>query len=235
MDYSSSKASSIEENIIIHEGPHHGDRPMLQPQNNDNQQQQPQRPGKSLKKKQDQAIRHQKLAVAWKRGERKYVHGVKSMSSPEANVYQKLLKLAASAGPDNLYSVEHRTISKRDCLDGGDYARMDPPSFWAGSEKFADNMEGYQYYLWNYIGAPAYDVLSDGIETDDEDVVRNLEGVARLREWIKHVEFGLDRDTDQSICRIHLGLGQGYTNWVPLFKMAKILDPAPYITQAKTI
>ena len=232
MDHSSSKASSIASKIV-REDRHHDHRPMLhqQPQS---QQKEPDRPAKSLKeKKRDQAIRHQKLVVALKRGERKYVHGIKSMSGPEADVYQKLLELAASAGPENLYSVEHRTISVRDCLDGGDYARMDPPSFWAGSEKFADNMEGYRYCLWKYIGGPADDVLS--VETDDEDVVRNLERVARLREWTKHVEFGVDRDYDQSICRIRLGLGQGYTNWVPLFKMAKMLDPAPYITQAKTI
>ena len=96
-------------------------------------------------------------------------------------------------------------------------------------------MEGYKYCHSKYKGRIADDVLSDGAETDDDDVVENLERVARLREWVKHVEFGIDFDTNHSISRVCLGIGQGYTNWVPLYKMAKTLDPSLYITQAKNI
>ena len=128
--------------------------------------------------------------------------------------------------------MNYKAISKEDSFDfnNRDFARLEPPSFWANSEKFVDNMEGYKYCYSKYKGRIADDVLSDGAETDDDDVVENLERVARLREWVKHVEFGIDFDTNHSISRVCLGIGQGYTNWVPLYKMAKTLDPSLYIT-----
>ena len=58
------------------------------------------------------------------------------------DLYQKLLKLAADSGPRNLYSVDHKTISGKDGLEFNkfDFAILEPPSFWADSDKFVENM-----------------------------------------------------------------------------------------------
>ena len=63
--------------------------------------------------------------------------------------------------------------------------------------------------------------MLNGEVSQDNEVIENQARVARLRGWLKHIQFGIVAYEDSSVCRITLGLGRGYTKWVSMWEMAQ--------------
>ena len=91
---------------------------------------------------------------------------------------------------------------------------------------------------WMYLGQLPRDVIDEDEDQfvlcpGTEAVVRYLLRVQRLRQWREHLDFGMMVDDSRVICRIALGFGRGFTNWMEPHQMVELLDDEGNVDAAR--
>lgn len=165
-----------------------------------------------------------------RRGTSVQEYGIPAVASDAlAACYERILQLAARETKE-MFAVKENMIDRDPAFDL-ELMSIEPPSSWKNWERY-DQCEDKDAFFnpRHFIDQPKLKGLVKN-EPKTEVVERILEKIQRLRGWWKHLQFGLLYPKYSSVCRLELGLGRGYSNWISLYQMAIFLNEAALVRE----
>ena len=163
-----------------------------------------------------------------RRGTSAQKYGIPAVASDAlAACYERILLMAAKETKE-MFAVKENMVD-RDPGYGLELMSIEPPSSWKNWERYDQCEEKDAFFNpRHFIDQPKQKGLIKN-EPKTEVVERLIEKIQRLRGWWRHLQFGLLYPQYSAVCRLELGLGRGYSNWISLYQMAIFLDEAALV------